>query len=136
MDDCARTKAVLQSRLSANENYELACHAPRSRSASTRHPPGSAGGGGGGGAFASINMTVLGGRFQSNQCYSISGCSGGALDAANHNYHLAPGSKAIDAGINAGINFDIDGDPRPIAAGFDIGFDEALFKLLLPLIKR
>jgi len=45
-----------------------------------------------------------------------------APDAGN--YHIGPGSAAIDAGVNAGITTDIDGDPRPIGAGFDIGADE------------
>ncbi|HEY54257.1 MAG TPA: hypothetical protein G4N94_12470 [Caldilineae bacterium] len=39
-------------------------------------------------------------------------------------YHLKTTSPAIDAGVNAGIVIDIDGDPRPIGAGYDIGADE------------
>jgi hypothetical protein len=44
-------------------------------------------------------------------------------------YHLAPGSPAIDAGIgsNDGVpapNQDYDGQPRPVNAVFDIGADE------------
>jgi len=41
------------------------------------------------------------------------------------NYHLGAGSAAIDTGVDAGISFDIDGQSRPIGAGFDIGYDEA-----------
>jgi hypothetical protein len=39
-------------------------------------------------------------------------------------YHLQPGSAAIDAGVNAGVTHDIDGDARPQGAAPDIGVDE------------
>jgi putative cofactor-binding repeat protein len=39
-------------------------------------------------------------------------------------YHIAPGSAAIDAGVNAGVTSDIDGDTRPQESGYDIGADE------------
>lgn len=45
-------------------------------------------------------------------------------DALNDEYHLRFTADAINAGIAAGVNFDIDGQPRPIGPGFDIGFDE------------
>ena len=52
-------------------------------------------------------------------------------------YHLRSGSAAIDAGADAGIGFDLDGDPRPFGGGFDIGYDEyAIWKLFLPVIAR
>ncbi len=50
-------------------------------------------------------------------------------------YHLGPGSAAVDAGANAGVTTDIDGDLRPLGAGYDIGADEARF-LYLPLVLR
>jgi hypothetical protein len=43
------------------------------------------------------------------------------LDAT---YHLQAGSVAIDAGVDAGVTLDIDGQVRPWGAGFDIGADE------------
>jgi hypothetical protein len=43
------------------------------------------------------------------------------LDAT---YHLQNGSDAIDAGVDAGVTDDIDGDVRPIGNGPDIGADE------------
>jgi len=43
------------------------------------------------------------------------------LDAT---YHLRPGSAAIDAGVDAGVTTDIDGDVRPQGAAPDIGADE------------
>lgn len=52
-------------------------------------------------------------------------------------YHLRLGSPAIDAGVNAGIAFDIDGDPRPLKNGFDICYDKANIRyLFLPLALR
>ena len=39
-------------------------------------------------------------------------------------YHIGAGSAAIDTGVDAGVTTDIDGDPRPIGAGYDIGADE------------
>jgi len=56
---------------------------------------------------------------------------------ARDDYHLRPGSNAINAGVNAGVFTDIDGDPRPVNAGFDIGYDEFFLRLLfLPVILR
>jgi|SRR5579859_187669 len=53
------------------------------------------------------------------------------------NYHLRSGSAAIDAGVDSGVYFDIDGDPRPLGKGFDIGFDELNIRhLFLPLLRR
>ena len=46
------------------------------------------------------------------------------VDAAHDDYHLKADSAAIDAGTDLGIAIDVDGDPRPTGAGFDIGFDE------------
>jgi hypothetical protein len=37
------------------------------------------------------------------------------------NYHLQLFSPAVDAGVNAGVATDLDGQPRPIGHGFDIG---------------
>jgi hypothetical protein len=43
------------------------------------------------------------------------------LDAT---YHLQAGSAAIDAGVDAGVTTDIDGEARPWGQGYDIGADE------------
>ncbi len=43
------------------------------------------------------------------------------LDAT---YHLQVSSAAIDAGVDAGVTTDIDGEARPWGAGYDIGADE------------
>jgi len=56
------------------------------------------------------------------------------LDAT---YHLQPGSAAIDAGVEAGVTTDIDGDSRPQGAAPDIGADEyTIYKIYLPLVMR
>ena len=39
-------------------------------------------------------------------------------------YHLQAGSAAIDQGVATGIAEDIDGQPRPMDAGYDLGADE------------
>lgn len=45
----------------------------------------------------------------------------------NGDYHLMPVSPCIDAGFDAGVVTDIDGDARPAETGFDIGSDEVVF---------
>jgi hypothetical protein len=39
-------------------------------------------------------------------------------------YHLTAGSAAIDAGVDAGVTSDFEGDPRPAGAAPDLGHDE------------
>lgn len=65
------------------------------------------------------------------------------VDPAGSNYHLQPGSAAIDSGIDAGVMVDVDGQQRPALGGYDIGYDEVQelplepgSRLLLPLIRR
>jgi len=41
-------------------------------------------------------------------------------------YHIGPGSAAVDAGVNSSLDDDVDGEPRPMAFGPDIGADEHL----------
>jgi hypothetical protein len=48
------------------------------------------------------------------------------VDAGADDYHLAATSPAIDAGTSVtALATDLDGEPRPQGAGFDIGADEA-----------
>lgn len=45
-------------------------------------------------------------------------------DTQPYDYHLLPGSSAINAAITATLDHDIDGDARPKGAGRDVGADE------------
>ena len=58
------------------------------------------------------------------------------VDPDGGDYHIGPGSAAIDAGVDAGVLTDIDDDARPIGLGFDIGADEARLRVYLPLVLR
>lgn len=51
-------------------------------------------------------------------------------------YHLTGASAAIDRGVNAGVDDDIDGDPRPMCYGYDLGADEIRCLLYLPVILK
>lgn len=51
-------------------------------------------------------------------------------------YHIAPDSAAIDAGIDVGVAYDMDGEARPQGAGYDVGADEQSVRLFLPMILR
>jgi PKD repeat protein len=39
-------------------------------------------------------------------------------------YHVSPASAAVDTGVTAGVATDLDGQPRPMGLGYDIGADE------------
>ncbi|MBC7234068.1 MAG: right-handed parallel beta-helix repeat-containing protein [Chloroflexi bacterium] len=58
------------------------------------------------------------------------------VDPRGGNYHLRPGSAAIDAGVDAGVTADIDGDPRPVGAAPDIGADEYMAHVYLPMVMK
>jgi len=58
-------------------------------------------------------------------------------------YHIGPGSAAIDRGVDAGVTVDIDGEPRPAGLGYDVGADECWIispspsaYIYLPLVVR
>ncbi|MEW5961724.1 MAG: right-handed parallel beta-helix repeat-containing protein, partial [Chloroflexota bacterium] len=46
-------------------------------------------------------------------------------------YRLSPASAALDQGVNAGVTADIDGEPRPYGAGYDLGADEGQPSLVI-----
>ncbi|OGL42613.1 MAG: hypothetical protein A2161_04050 [Candidatus Schekmanbacteria bacterium RBG_13_48_7] len=49
---------------------------------------------------------------------------------AADDFHLAPSSCCIDTGSpDSAPSFDIDNEPRPMLSGYDIGADEALFRV-------
>ena len=53
-------------------------------------------------------------------------------------YHIGLGSAAVDAGVDAGVSTDIDGDSRPQGTAPDLGADEhgGCPHLYLPLVMR
>lgn len=51
-------------------------------------------------------------------------------------YHIGPSSAAMDRGIDAGVEIDIDGDQRPIGPLPDLGADERRQCIFLPLVVR
>ena len=53
---------------------------------------------------------------------------------SQRDYHLLPGSPAVDAGIDIGVADDVDGDPR--LGTPDIGADEVWYKVHLPITLR
>jgi len=50
---------------------------------------------------------------------------------ASDGYHLTAASDAIDIGLLAGVMADVDGQPRPMNAGYDLGADE--YPEIIPL---
>lgn len=55
---------------------------------------------------------------------------------ASDGYHLTNSSAAIDEGLDAGVETDMDAEVRPQGTGYDIGADERLPRIYLPLILR
>jgi hypothetical protein len=53
-------------------------------------------------------------------------------------YHLTRDSAALDLGVVTDLTTDIDGDPRPLGAGYDLGADEheQRYSIFLPLVVR
>lgn len=60
------------------------------------------------------------------------------VNPSANDYHILADSPAVEAGTDAGITVDIDGDQRPQSGGFDIGADEFAdnFYLYLPAILK
>jgi len=58
------------------------------------------------------------------------------VNPAQQDYHILPDSLAVDAGADIGVTDDVDGDPRPSGDLPDIGADEVLFEVYLPLTLR
>ena len=58
------------------------------------------------------------------------------LFVGGDDYHLTEGSPCIDAGMDAGVYTDMDGDVRPSGAWFDIGADEFIFGCVITFIRH
>jgi hypothetical protein len=58
------------------------------------------------------------------------------IDPSGGDYHIGPGSAAVDAALDIGELLDVDGDSRPIGPAPDIGADEAWFWVFMPVILR
>jgi hypothetical protein len=58
------------------------------------------------------------------------------VDPDGGDYHIGPGSPAIDRGTDAGVTTDLDGDRRPLGPLPDLGADEARLWVFLPLVLR
>jgi hypothetical protein len=84
--------------------------------------------------FSGVSITTTGGITHGGHSLSGNPMFG---NPSGGDYHLGSGSAAIDAGVEAGVAYDFEGDPRPLGAGFDIGYDEfANIRRYLPLILR
>ena len=84
------------------------------------------------GGFAGSNISADHTLFfnSSTPCSSGASCTNNLsgdpefLNPAAEDYHIGSGSAAIDVGVDASVTTDIDGDPRPQGAGYDVGADE------------
>jgi hypothetical protein len=83
------------------------------------------------------NATDAGGSGAINSSHDV---HGDPAYIGGGDYHITAASAARDAGLNAGVTIDIDGDARPTGAGYDIGADEwqetGNIKLYLPLFLK
>jgi hypothetical protein len=93
------------------------------------------------GGTATLRRTLFYGNSSGDTCGGTivsTGAITGHDPLLDATYHLRAGSPAIDAGLNAGVTTDIDGDARPLDAGYDVGADEFTEpqRVYLPLVLR
>lgn len=98
-----------------------------------------------------VNFTDLGTRWAStctnNASTEASGAPGANpihslpsthfVDAANNDFHLLESSSLRDAGVNlysTEMLIDIDGDPRPSAGAWSVGYDQFIVETILPTL--
>jgi hypothetical protein len=51
------------------------------------------------------------------------------VDPDSSDYHLSSESPCVDAGTDAGVYDDFEGDPRPQGNGYDMGYDESPYSI-------
>jgi len=93
-----------------------------------------------------INVTrvIDNNLFHNNSVYNIPGTHAiyedpKLADISSGDFHLLPGSGAIDRSIGGDFDIDIDGQSRPVGAGptpFDVGADEFCYPTYLPFISK
>ncbi len=76
------------------------------------------------------NGLNIGGEGAISVTYAYTGSPALAADG----YHLLTGSAAIDRGLDAGVTTDVDGDPRPMGLGYDLGADERICRPMTGVI--
>ena len=60
----------------------------------------------------------------------------GFKDYLNDDYHLVKNAPARDKGKDAGVTVDFEGDPRPLGGGYDLGYDEFAYHILVPIVSK
>ncbi len=60
----------------------------------------------------------------------------GFKDYLHDDYHLVRNALARDKGKDAGVTSDFEGDPRPLGGGYDLGYDEFAYHILVPVIRK
>jgi hypothetical protein len=60
----------------------------------------------------------------------------GFVDPFAGDYHIGPGSAAIDSGVHTDVRDDIDSEPRPMGRRCDIGADERPVYICLPVLLK
>jgi hypothetical protein len=58
------------------------------------------------------------------------------VDPSGMDYHIGPGSAAINRAVSTVLDIDIDDDPRPFGPLPDLGADEYVGRVYLPLVLR
>jgi hypothetical protein len=81
------------------------------------------------------NVEVVGGT-AADGGHNLTPANPGLVNPAAGDFHLLASSPAVDHGVDVGVRADLDGDPRPMFGGYDIGMDEMGKRVCLPLVRR
>jgi len=91
-----------------------------------------------------VTSTIDNNLFYGNSLYNIVGNNAifddpKLADISSGDFHLLPGSGAIDRSIGGDFDIDIDGQSRPVGSGatpYDVGADEFCYPYYLPFISK